>query len=1018
MMGRAVPPRLPLAWALALAAAGIFVPGPLASQSQLPTPEPGRALVLVKGRQPAEVDAPVRVEIAPDGRLFLVDRGKDDVLSFDVNRVWQGNLSGSLGGERFDDPLRAVADSRGRVHVAEAGTSTIWVLEGGAAVGRIGGRGKEPGRFERLADIAIDLDDHLYGLDSRGGRILIFTPDGLLAGSLSGFGGIPFREPVLIAVDRGRRIVVYDRGQEAVVAGDADGTSAWRFPIAERFGGRDELVDLAVDAAGRVYLLDRNGPAWVLDHEGRVLGSLFGRGTAPSGFRRPVGITADHGGRLLVLDQEDRRVQEFTVRIEVPISENHRLYRGVSGDGRAWRPVARTTTAGGGERWLAFDGAGYSVREPDGRSLGRVAVEPPRDGPVAAGAADGFVVIDRENRIHRVDADGAVVSEIPRRTAGGELKRPRALAARQDGVLAVYDADDDDLLLLGPDGAYLQRVGRPGRGPGEIDDAVALEFDARGGLLVLDQRGTRVQSFDAFGAFLDGAPLGVNSPRQDRPFADLAGDPFGGVWAALPDDGFVARFDDRFRLVCSVGDPQRVPRPAGIVVAGDGTAWTRGEDRDGQAVPFACDGPPPRPRTPILALVGEPPVVGLRWTANLPGAVSYVVWRGAEGQWREIARVNGGDWTIPESAYARTPTWLAIAGVDAQGRAGETSEPVADAVTPALLALRENRAADAERWLEAAIEEARGRPTIATEHLASLVRLQAQAVAAGGDFERALTIVESAGSALDRLGAEAARAGVYREAVHAAVAQGNGTLALSWLERLAASAPGGLTAVEERARSLAADGDPDAAARLLASLGGVRDPGSSRIDRAVAEIRMAQGRYREAIAGMIAAYRAADPTQRRDMDQALALLAEAAMDRIAETGGDPTAAEQVLTALREFAATLVGSDREQWEMRAAALEVKPRIRAALDLASSDFSAARDMLEAALADAGSIFVDDEIRARAALGELALAAGEQEEARRQFARILEIRPDWVPDPEEFSPTVRSFVDALRAGREGTP
>ena len=1002
-----------------LAALAVLVAAPPAARSQLPSPEPGRALVLIEGRRPAEVDEPVRVHAAPDGRLFVVDRGKDDVLGFDAHRVWQGNLSGWLGGDRFDDPLRAVVDSRGRVHVAEAGTGTIWVLADGAAVRRVGGRGRESGRFERLADIALDADDYLYAADSRGARILVYTPDGLLAGSITGFGEVPFREPVLLAVDRGGRIVVYDRGQEAVTAGDVDGASAWRVPIAERFGGKDDLTDLAVDAAGRVYLLDRKGRVWVLDREGRVLGSLFGRGTAPSGFRRPAGIAADGTDKLLVLDAEDRRVQEFTVRVEAPLAAAARVYHGVSGDGRAWRPVARTVSNAGSERWLAFDGAGYSVREADGRSLGRVAVEPPRDRPIAAGGPGGFVVVDRGDRLQRLDAEGAPLGEIPSRTAGGELKRPRALAIRPDGVLAVYDADDHDLLLLGPDGAYRQRVGRPGRGPGEIEDAVAVAFDARGGVLVLDRRGTRLQSFDAFGAYLDDAPLGPHGPRVDRPFADLAGDPFGGVWAALPEVGLVARFNDRFQAVCSVGDPQRMPRPVGIVVGSDGTAWTRGEDGDGQTVPFACDGPPPRPSTPALVVAGDPPVVTLQWTANLPRGVSYIVWRGVEGQWEEIARVEGASWTLPERAWARTPTWLALTGVDAQGRVGESSETVADVLTPALVALGEGRAADAEAWLDAVFEEARNRPSSGPEELASLLQLRARAVAARGDFQRALGIIESAGSMLDPAAAAAARAGVYREAIRAASARGDGTTALSWLELLAQSSPAGLTPVEDRALRLAAAGDSYAAAHLLATLGAAVDPGPGRIDRTLAEIRMSQGRYREAIADMIAAYRGAtDPVARQEADLALAVLAESAMDRIAEGGSDPGAAELILAALREFAATLVGSAREEWEQRAAALEVKPRIRAALELASSDFATARDMLEAALAEAGSIFADDEIRARAALGELALAANERDEAREQFQKILAIRPDWTPDPNEFSPTVRAFVDDVRSGRGSAP
>jgi tetratricopeptide (TPR) repeat protein len=370
-------------------------------------------------------------------------------------------------------------------------------------------------------------------------------------------------------------------------------------------------------------------------------------------------------------------------------------------------------------------------------------------------------------------------------------------------------------------------------------------------------------------------------------------------------------------------------------------------------------------------------------------------------------------------AYAGTPTRLSIAGIDAQGRAGEASEPVQDILTPAFVALSEGRSADAERWLTAAFEETRGRTPSEPDQLASLARLRAWAVASGGDFERALGIVESAGSLLDPHTAAVTRMGIYREAIRAAATAGDGAAAVAWLDLVAQAAPGALTSLEERARGLASAGDTDAAARLLVALGGVRDPSPAAIGRAIAEIRMAGGRYEEALADMIAAYRAAaDPAERDDLDRSLAILAEAALDRVSGDGAGPTAPGRVLAPLREFAATLAGSAREAWELRVAALEARPRIRAALELAPTDFSTARDMLEAALAEAGAIFVDDEIRARAALGELALAANEEGEAREQFLRVLELRPDWVPDPEEFSPTVRAFVDSLRHGGSSSP
>ena len=61
--------------------------------------------------------------------------------------------------------------------------------------------------------------------------------------------------------------------------------------------------------------------------------------------------------------------------------------------------------------------------------------------------------------------------------------------------------------------------------------------------------------------------------------------------------------------------------------------------------------------------------------------------------------------------------------------------------------------------------------------------------------------------------------------------------------------------------------------------------------------------------------------------------------------------------------------------------------------------------------------DEIAVRSHLGALELASGLEDEARDQFERILSIDPDWTPDPDEFSPSVRDFVLGLEDDASAT-
>ena len=89
---------------------------------------PDRILTLVKGDRPAEVKEPYRAVVVEDGRLFLTDSRKGDVLWFDENMVWKGNLAAVHPKGTLGEPVRTVADSRGRILVADAESRQIFLF--------------------------------------------------------------------------------------------------------------------------------------------------------------------------------------------------------------------------------------------------------------------------------------------------------------------------------------------------------------------------------------------------------------------------------------------------------------------------------------------------------------------------------------------------------------------------------------------------------------------------------------------------------------------------------------------------------------------------------------------------------------------------------------------------------------------------------------------------------------------------------------------------------------------------
>ena len=115
---------------------------PLAAQQEdsAPALTAGRILTLVKGDRAAEVQEPFRAIVVDDGRIFLTDTKKGDVLWFDENLVWKGSLAALHPARALGSPVRTVADSRGRIYVADSENRLIhWFIDdecGGSWSGR------------------------------------------------------------------------------------------------------------------------------------------------------------------------------------------------------------------------------------------------------------------------------------------------------------------------------------------------------------------------------------------------------------------------------------------------------------------------------------------------------------------------------------------------------------------------------------------------------------------------------------------------------------------------------------------------------------------------------------------------------------------------------------------------------------------------------------------------------------------------------------------------------------------
>lgn len=279
--------------------------------------------------------APLGVAVAPDGRIYVADSGKDRIVVFDA----EGNVvktwgKGGTGDGEFRTPT-SLAVGPGKLYVADMknGAVKIFDLEGNYL-----GRLQADRPYIPLA-VAVGPDGSVYVSESAAQSILVFDPQGKFERRFGGAGDaegklsyanglfVDAQNRIYVADSNNARIQVFDReGRVLRTIGkppsdDASAQSAQNVastgeaPSAPPEDPRGALVlprGIAVDPLGRITVVD------TLAHRVNVYGQdgefLFGfgqRGVGNGELLYPNGLAIDASSRLYITDRENARVVTF-----------------------------------------------------------------------------------------------------------------------------------------------------------------------------------------------------------------------------------------------------------------------------------------------------------------------------------------------------------------------------------------------------------------------------------------------------------------------------------------------------------------------------------------------------------------------------------------------------------------------------------------------------------------------------------------------------------------------------------
>lgn len=219
----------------------------------------------------------------PDGSVWVVAYGSNEILRIDVNGIIKERLRGPLNG--FDRPYDIAQASDGRLFVSEYRGGRISVLDArGNWKSYIGSKGRGDGQFIGPQNICVDREDYLYVVDFGTLRISKFAPDGqfLFAFGTKGPNFPGFRAPTGIAAIEDR-IFVADQVDRLIYSFDKSGN--YLGPVIQ--DGLNAPEGLRPTRDGKLLVAD---------------GSRILLVSPETGFVQPIASLGNAGGRILTAD--------------------------------------------------------------------------------------------------------------------------------------------------------------------------------------------------------------------------------------------------------------------------------------------------------------------------------------------------------------------------------------------------------------------------------------------------------------------------------------------------------------------------------------------------------------------------------------------------------------------------------------------------------------------------------------------------------------------------------------------
>lgn len=373
-----------------------------------------------------------------------------------------------------------------------------------------------------------------------------------------------FSVPSGLAVDSSDNFYVADTGNNRIQKFNAQGI----FVTSIASPG---VRGVAVDTTGNIYATDMtNHKIRIYDSAGNQTREFGTQGSANGQFNQPSNVILDGSGNIFVTEFTNGRVQKFDNL------GNWLLTFGSKGtaDGQfefaadlKIDSLGNLLVVDGTTRIQTFTASGAftsSITIP-GESYQSLLIE-----------SNGSIIVSDSRRFKRLNLTLNVSS---RTSKNGNFTAPRGIDSDSAGNIFVADTGNSRIQKFDASGAWQFSFGAAGTGDGQFTNLTSVKVSADGFIYALDSGNNRVQKFSSTGVWIANIGVMGHGPGYLVSPVALAIDAAGNLYVAVSQQGIINKYDSDGNYLITIGSPgtatgQLTTTLSGVTVDTSGNVYT------------------------------------------------------------------------------------------------------------------------------------------------------------------------------------------------------------------------------------------------------------------------------------------------------------------------------------------------------------------------------------------------------------------------------------------------------------